>query len=94
LLPLLAKILHPPRKRKPMKAKDIIYKEQTFDEEQLNCPNCGWNGQGDQAHVAGFYGIGKFKEVLCPNCSEYLGNILRENSNGGSGSLDSQTGPI
>ena len=94
MLPLLAKILQPTRKRKPMNAKDIIYQERTFDDEQLNCPKCGWNGTGDQAHVAGFYGIGKHKEVLCPNCNEYLGNILRENSSGERGQLDSQKGPV
>jgi hypothetical protein len=77
-----------------MNAKDKIYHERTFDDERLNCPQCGWNGTGDQAHVAGFYGIGKFKEVLCPHCSEYLGNILRERFDNGNGQLDSQTGPI
>ena len=77
-----------------MDAKDRIYNERTFDDEQLACPKCGWNGTGDQAHVAGFYGIGKFKEVLCPNCNEYLGNILRQDSKSGSGQLGSQTGPM
>ena len=77
-----------------MNAKDKIYHERTFDDEKLTCPKCGWNGTGDQAHVAGFYGIGKFKEVLCPNCNEYLGNILREQSNGERGRLDSQIGEV
>ena len=61
-----------------MDAKDIIYDPRTFDEEHLTCSHCGWNGTGDQAHIAGFYGIGKFKEVICPNCNEYLGNLSRE----------------
>ena len=77
-----------------MNAKDKIYHERTFDDEQLTCPKCGWNGTGDRAHVAGFYGIGKFKEVMCPSCHEYLGNILREQSNGESGRLDSQIGEV
>jgi len=77
-----------------MNAKDKIYQERTFDDEQLTCPKCGWNGTGDRAHVAGFYGIGKFKEVMCPSCNEYLGNILREQSSGDNGRLDSQIGPI
>jgi ribosomal protein S27AE len=77
-----------------MNAKDKIYNERTFDDEKLTCPKCGWNGTGDQAHVAGFYGIGKFKEALCPHCSEYLGNILREQFNGENDRLDSQTGPV
>lgn len=77
-----------------MNAKDKIYQERTFDDEKLTCPKCDWNGTGDQAHIAGFYGIGKFKEVLCPGCSEYLGNILREQFNGENDRLDSQTGPV
>ena len=77
-----------------MNAKDKIYDERTFDDEQLSCPKCGWNGKGDQAHVAGFYGIGKFKEVLCPNCNEYLGNILRERSRNENAGRRSQNGPI
>ena len=77
-----------------MNAKDKIYDERTFDDEQLICPKCGWNGKGDQALVAGFYGIGKFKEVLCPSCNEYLGNILRERSRNENAGRRSQNGPI
>jgi len=77
-----------------MNAKDKIYRERTFSDEQLTCPKCGWNGTGDQALVADFYDIGKFKEVLCPSCNEYLGNILREQSKGESGRLDSQIGEV
>ena len=77
-----------------MNAKNIIYDPSTFEEEHLTCPHCGWSGTGDQAHVAGFYGIGKFKEVLCPNCNEYLGNLSRDHSGGEGGSeQDSQIGP-
>jgi len=35
---------------------------------------------GTDANVADFYGIGKFKEVTCPNCDEYLGSLPRDNS--------------
>lgn len=77
-----------------MDAKDKIYDPRTFDDEFLTCPKCGWDGRGTEAHVAGFYGIGRFKEVLCPKCSEYLGNLSREHSYGeGRGKLDSQRGP-
>ena len=78
-----------------MNAKDKIYDQASFDDERLTCPKCGWDGTGDQAHVAGFYGIGKFKEVLCPQCNEYLGNLSRERlSPEGGSKLDSQIGPI
>ena len=77
-----------------MNAKDKIYDPRTFDDERITCPHCGWDGTGAQAHVAGFYGLSKFKEVLCPNCSEYLGNLSREHSHGAGGSrFDSQIGP-
>lgn len=77
-----------------MNPKEIIYDQRTFDDEHLNCPKCGWDGNGYQAHVAGFYGIGKFKEVLCPQCNEYLGNLSRESSYGEGGTrLGSQIGP-
>ena len=77
-----------------MNAKDKIYDQRTFDEEHLICPKCGWNGVGSEAHVAGFYGIGKFKEVLCPQCNEYLGNLSREHSFGEGGTrFDSQIEP-
>lgn len=75
-----------------MNPREKIYEHDTFDDEHLICPNCGWNGDGYQAHVAGFYGIGKYKEVMCPQCSEYLGNLLRESSSG-EGRSDSQIGP-
>jgi hypothetical protein len=90
----MAEILQPKYKRKPMDAKDKIYDQQTFDDESLTCPHCGWTGTGLEAHIAGFYGLSKFKEVLCPRCNEYLGNLSRDRSYGeGGNSPDSQTGP-
>jgi len=71
---------------------ETIYDPRTFDDEHLTCPNCGWDGAGYQAHVAGFYGIGKYKEVLCPQCNEYLGNLSRESSYN-EGRSDSQAAP-
>jgi predicted RNA-binding Zn-ribbon protein involved in translation (DUF1610 family) len=78
-----------------MDAKHKIYDQRTFDDEHLRCPHCGWSGTGSEAHIAGFYGLSKFKEVLCPNCSEYLGNLSRDHSSGRGGrGLDTQIGPI
>ncbi|HET9825539.1 MAG TPA: hypothetical protein VFP87_09395 [Chitinophagaceae bacterium] len=75
-----------------MNPKEKIYDQRTFDDEHLICPRCGWDGDGAEAYVAGFYGISKFKEVLCPKCSEYLGNLSRERTFG-EDRLDSQIGP-
>lgn len=75
-----------------MNPKEKIYNQHTFDEEHLICPHCGWDGKGTEAYVAGFYGISKYKEVLCPKCSEYLGNLSRERSFDDD-RLDTQIGP-
>ena len=61
-----------------MDARDTIYDENTFDRKHLNCPNCGWNGSGGQAKVANT--MDTSKEVLCPKCHEYLGNLSPEHS--------------
>jgi predicted RNA-binding Zn-ribbon protein involved in translation (DUF1610 family) len=90
----MAKILQRLTKRNPMDAKDKIYDPRTFDEEALICPHCGWKGNGSETHVAGFYGLSKYKEVLCPNCSEYLGNLSRDPSYGQSHRFDSRSGPV
>jgi len=75
-----------------MNPKEKIYNQRTFDEEHIKCPHCGWDGTGADTYVAGFYGISKYKEVLCPKCNEYLGNLSREHSFGDD-RLDSQIGP-
>ena len=91
---IMAKILHAFIKENSMNAKDKIYDPRTFDDESLTCPHCGWKGTGMEAHVAGFYGLSKFKEVLCPNCSEYLGNLSRDRPNDKEeNSFNSQSGP-
>jgi len=77
-----------------MNSRDIIFDQRTFDRKSLTCPKCGWTGTGGQTHIADFYGIGKFKEVLCPKCDRHLGSLSRGHSNGGSESkLDSQIRP-
>lgn len=63
-----------------MKVNEKIFDQVTFDDQELTCPKCGWKGLGTDANVADFYGIGKFKEVSCPNCDEFLGSLPRDNS--------------
>lgn len=69
-----------------MEANEKIFDQRTFDELPLTCPKCGWKGTGAEANVAGFYGFGKFQQVSCPSCDEYLGNLSRDNSFGEGGS--------
>ena len=68
-----------------MKANEKIFDQRTFDDQPLTCPKCGWEGTGADANVAEFYGIGKFKQVSCPKCDEYLGNLSKDNSPGEAG---------
>jgi len=66
-----------------MGPRNTIYDQNTFDKKSLSCPKCNWQGTGGQTHVADFYGIGKYQQVSCPKCGEYLGNLTRERSGGG-----------
>jgi hypothetical protein len=68
-----------------MEANEKIFDQRTFDEQPLSCPKCGWKGVGAEANIAAFYGIGKFQQVSCPNCDEYLGNLSKERSSGEGG---------
>lgn len=68
-----------------MEANEKIFDQRTFDDQPLQCPKCGWKGKGLDAHVAGFYGMGKFQQVSCPKCDEYLGNLSRDHSFGEGG---------
>ena len=68
-----------------MQANEIIFDPRTFDDQVLTCPKCGWKGEGIEAIIAGFYGLGKFKKVSCSKCDEYLGNLSNENSFGEGG---------
>ena len=63
-----------------MEAKDRIFDEQSFDGQSVECPKCGWKGVGAGTIVADFYGLGKFKQVSCPKCQEYLGNLSNDSS--------------
>lgn len=65
-----------------MERNDKIFDQRTFDDQPLVCPKCGWKGTGSDANIVGFYGIGKFKQVTCPQCDEHLGNLSRDQSFG------------
>ncbi|WP_121354670.1 hypothetical protein [Flavisolibacter nicotianae] len=54
------------------------YKESTFEEQDLHCPNCQWKGKGYDAVVIDFFGVVGNKEVHCPNCDETIGIILKD----------------
>ncbi|HEX2532229.1 MAG TPA: hypothetical protein VHK69_00760 [Chitinophagaceae bacterium] len=49
-----------------------------FDERELTCPKCGWQGKGDEAHIIDFYGVSKVQEVHCPNCDRLIANLRKE----------------
>lgn len=66
-----------------MKAAEKVFDPGTFDERSFTCPSCGWTGKGEDTNVADFYGLSKYKQVSCPRCDEYLGNLSREASPGG-----------
>ena len=68
-----------------MEPKDKIFDQRTFDDMELTCPKCNWKGTGAEATIVGFYGIGKFQQVTCPKCDEYLGNLSKDKSFGEGG---------
>ncbi len=61
-----------------MVSNDKIFDQRNFTDQEIICPRCGWKGNGLDTHVAEFYGIGKFKEVLCPKCDSHIGNLSRD----------------
>ncbi len=65
-----------------MESNNQVFEQRSFNEQQITCARCGWRGSGTQTHVAEFYGIGNFKEVLCPKCDSHIGNLSRERSAG------------
>ena len=52
-----------------------IFYEESFDDMDITCPNCGWQGKGDETHIVDFYGVVRAREVHCPNCDNKLGDI-------------------
>lgn len=55
-----------------------IFSPATFDDEQISCPRCSWQGRGDDTVLIDFYGLSSTKEVHCPECDAVLGGIERE----------------
>ena len=52
-----------------------LFYEDSFDAIAVKCPNCGWEGKGEDTHIIDFYGLVNAKESHCPNCDQKLGNI-------------------
>lgn len=52
-----------------------IFYEESFNDEPITCPNCGWKGTGADTHIVDFYGVVRAREVHCPNCDNKLGDI-------------------
>ena len=50
-----------------------------FDEQNISCDNCQWQGTGSDAIVIDFYGVVSDKEIHCPNCDRRLG-ILKKSA--------------
>lgn len=52
-----------------------VYNERGFDEEDIRCGRCGWEGSGYDANIIDLYGLSRVKEVHCPKCDSYLGGV-------------------
>ena len=63
------------------------YNNANFEEQDLRCSNCNWQGKGYDAVVIDFFGVTKSKEVHCPECDETIGTITTEGGTPG-GSAD------
>jgi hypothetical protein len=70
------------------------FSNRDFEEQDLQCGNCNWQGKGYDANVIDFFGVSKSKEVHCPNCDVTIGIVTKtggtpgESANG----LSFQTG--
>ena len=51
----------------------------SFDEQDLSCSKCHWQGKGADSNVIDFYGVSNEKEIRCPNCDERLGSVKKDN---------------
>lgn len=58
-----------------------IFDPLVFYEEKLTCPQCNWNGRGDEAILIDLYGLTNTREVRCPNCDALLGILPVEKNN-------------
>lgn len=61
-----------------------VYSEKEFQDMQVTCPNCSWEGKGLNVIIIDLYGVSKLKEAHCPNCDAYLAGI--------SNSIEPETG--
>lgn len=66
----------------------IMFEGKGFDEQIINCPHCGWQGKGSDAHIIDLYGITKSSEVHCPKCDGYLGGIKSSDLPGSNTGVD------
>lgn len=57
-----------------------VFDDVSFDNEDMSCPGCGWNGKGTDTHIIDFYGVSANKEVHCPNCDSYLGVVKKSDT--------------
>lgn len=63
-----------------------VYDDIRFDERELKCPNCGWEGKGSEAIIIDLYGLAKVKEVHCPSCDTYIAGLRSKKDSGPPGS--------
>lgn len=54
------------------------YSSTTFEEQDLHCANCNWQGKGYNAVVIDFFGVTKSKEVHCPECDKTIGIVTTD----------------
>ena len=52
-----------------------LYKYTGFEDQDLSCSNCGWNGKGKDAVIVDLFGVSKNQEVHCPNCDHYIAEL-------------------
>lgn len=54
---------------------DLVYSENSFDEQEISCSDCGWKGTGRDTNIVDLYGVSKLKEIHCPECDAYLAGL-------------------
>jgi hypothetical protein len=52
-----------------------VYELKAFYTQSITCDSCGWNGTGADTIIIDMYGIGDTRQVNCPNCDNFLGNL-------------------
>lgn len=46
-----------------------------YEEQDLKCDDCPWEGKGADAILIDFYGVSDVQELHCPNCDAILAII-------------------